>query len=247
MAAEKKQKFTVPSLPKVDIKDLTVEQLEYYHTEKAAIESCIELAKKLEVDEEYIPLASEVPAFDRLMGTDQIERAVVVRDPSRGKNPTLILQEPPGKKLYWATPKLRDDLGWDHLVPVMFDDPIGREIERYLPEVPEMLAGSAKREGVIRRGDAVLAWIDEGIWEARQKHRVTQSYQRINQVANAEQVPIRGGGAHTIGDGLQPEGRPRQGFAPGTRSGRDVAESEGGAPAHGHTSKSHVPGAGEKF
>jgi len=247
MAADKKQKFTVPSLPSVDIKDLTVDQLEFYNEEKSAIEACITLAKKLEADEEYIPLASEVPAFDRLMGTDQIEKAVVVRDPSRGKNPTLILREPPGKKLYWATPKLRDDLGWDHLVPVTYNDPIGREIDRYLAEVPEMLAGSEKREGVIRRGDAVLAWIDEGIWEARQKHRVDASYQRVNDAVSAKQQSIRGGGAVTIGDGLVNQPRPRKGFVPSTRSGRDVAESEGSAPAHGHASKSHIPGAGEKF
>ena len=242
-------KYKLPELPKVDINTLTTEQLEFYNQEKALIEQCIELAKKLDVDGNYIPLASEEPAYDRLMGTDTVARAVVVRDPSKGKTPTKILRHPPGRRLYWSTPALREQTGWDELHPVQYNDPIGREIEKYISEVPEMLRGSQKREGYIRRGDAVLAWVDEGIYVARQNEREDKSYSRIRDAAAHENINLSAGRAHTIGEGLQDEVRPRQGFVPGNKSGRDAAADAESpvTPNRGETRRRILPGAGDTF
>jgi hypothetical protein len=245
---QKKEKpaFEIPELPKVDLDTLTPEQLAFYKEEKEMIELCVQLAGKLEKDPKYIPLASEEPAFDRLMGTDKIEAASVIRDPSRGRAPTKILCHPPGKRLYWSTPRLRDETGWNNLHPVTYEDPIGREIMRYVPEVPKMLEGSQKREGYIRRGDAVLAWIEEGIWKARQQQREDRSFQRVEEVAQHENVSANG--AKTYGEGLRDEPRPMRGFIPGKRSGRQAAEAHSeDAPNQGEVRKRILPGAGEKF
>jgi len=246
MADQKPQKYKLPEMPDVDIDTLTPDQLALYHSEKVLYEECLLLVPKLDEDPDYVPLASEMPAFDRLMGTDKIASAKVVRDPTLGKNPLNIICHPPGKRLYWANPRLRDEMGWNNLHPVKFDDFIGREIEKYVPNVPEKLAGSQKRDGLVRRGDAVLSWIDFGIWQSRQDDRTRMANQHIQEAADQENRAIRRGG-QTFGEGLQDQERPARGFAPSTVSGREAAEREGRAPRDGHLRKRLLPGAGERY
>jgi hypothetical protein len=52
---------------------------------------------------------------------------------------------------------------------VRYDDAIGRELHLYINDPPSRMEGMVDIGQVVRRGDVVLAWIDEGIFDARIK------------------------------------------------------------------------------
>lgn len=98
---------------------------------------------------------------------EEIQRAQVVRDPWSGRNALKILRHPPGKRLQWISPNYRERRGMRGWEAVRYDDAIGRELDLYITDPPSRMEGLIDLGSVVRRGDVVLAWIDEGIFQAR--------------------------------------------------------------------------------
>jgi len=140
---------------------------------------------------------------------EEVARAEVLRDPFDSTNALKILSNPPGKVLRWlslAYREMRLMRGWQ---PVCYDDPIGRELHLYIGEPPARMVGSAKLDNVVRRGDVFLAWIDRGIWQARQNKREVEAKRRIAGHVTKEQKPI-GKYAKTTDPGLAIDANPYQ-------------------------------------
>jgi hypothetical protein len=108
--------------------------------------------------------------------------------------------------------------GW---TAVQHDDAIGRELHLYVTDPPSRMEGSAKQDNIVRRGDAILGWIDEGIWLARQNRRVDKSNRALMKDKTQQQFGPNG---RTYGDGVSDDPRPRERSAPGFISPKRLAE-----------------------
>lgn len=94
----------------------------------------------------------------------------ISEDPFAAHNPHKFLKHPAGFHLGWKNPVYREShRGWRGWRAVEFDDPIGRSLSLYLPEVPHKMSHAL--DNYVRRGDSVLCVLEEGIWNARQKER----------------------------------------------------------------------------
>lgn len=145
-------------------------------------------------------------------GTYRGPEPKVYHDPFDTQNPHKILHHPEGKVLSWKNPNYRQQRGWRGWEPVTWDSEIGREISKYIPDPPAKMEGSSKQDNHVRRGtDSVLAVIDEEIWLARQQKRKNKAL-RKQLAANARSNRALGPGVMTTGDGVQPDGNPRQGL-----------------------------------
>jgi hypothetical protein len=172
-----------------------------------------ELEAKREAAQPAAPTESTpLPGDDRLASEateDEVARAEILRDPFDTRNALKILADPPGKKLRWISVQYREMRNMKGWTVVRYDDPIGREIHRYIGEPPSRMLGTSEADSVIRRGDVVLAWIDRGIWEARQRRREAEANRKISSHTTRVQRPIGQFGA-TTGDGLQHDANPYQ-------------------------------------
>jgi hypothetical protein len=169
-----------------------------------AAELTIEVKKQINSD--YQPLASEIDG-------DAIASLSMLYDPSAGFTPVDFIAHPPGYKLYWADERLREERGWNQLVPVTFDDPIGRELSRYLPDPPKKFAATQKRDNRVRRGDAVLAAIPIGIWDQRQLRRTEKAARGVEASKNSQPISSNGKSVGRVeGQGISHTPRPRRGF-----------------------------------
>ncbi len=157
---------------------------------------------------------------------EEIERAQVVRDPWAGRNALQILKHPPGKRLQWISPEYRKRRGMRGWAAVQHDDAIGRELHLYINDPPSRMEGLADIGTVVRRGDVVLAWIDEGIFRARLRQGQDKANRRLADGATRGNSPI-GKHGRTIGQGLSDDADSkyrRAKPAPGFISPRRLAE-----------------------
>lgn len=158
------------------------------------------------------PVESTPLPGDRLASQateEEVARAEVLRDPFDSTNALKILANPPGKMLRWLSLAYRDlrlMRGWQ---AVRYDDAIGRELHLYIGEPPARMVGTAALDNVVRRGDVFLAWIDRGIWLARQHAREAEAKRRIAGHVTKEQKPI-GKYAKTTDAGLAADANPYQ-------------------------------------
>lgn len=174
-------------------------------------------AAELEAQAEAVKPAAPIestplPCDDRLASDatdDEVARAEILRDPYDTRNALKILADPPGKKLRWISIQYREMRNMKGWTPVRYDDPIGREIHRYIGEPPSRMLGSSEMDAVVRRGDVVLAWIDAGIWKARQLKREAEANRKISAHTTRVQRPIGQFGA-TTDAGLQRDDNPYQ-------------------------------------
>jgi hypothetical protein len=176
-------------------------------TNQAQLEAEVEAAKPPAPTD-----STPLPSDERLASEateDEVARAQILRDPFDTKNALKILTDPPGKKLRWLSVvyrEMRNMKGWQ---PVRYDDPIGREIHKYIGEPPSRMFGSAEQDALVRRGDVFLAWIDEGIWLERQRKRSAEASRKISphQTKVQNQIGLHG---VTTDPGLQQDANPYQ-------------------------------------
>lgn len=172
-------------------------ELDKLQTEKSEIEA--QLTPTLPSDGRKASEATE----------EEIQRAQVLRDPWDVTNALKILRNPPGKVLRWISPALRSQgrgmRGW---TPVRYDDPIGQELDLYIPDPPNKMAGMVDLDDVVRRGDVVLCWLDEGIYR---KRRIASDQKTNRHLYQAAQHKNRAFGKHgsSYGDGLQDDDDPQ--------------------------------------
>lgn len=173
--------------------------------------------------DESIPLPEDRKASEST--ADEVERALVVRDPWAGRNALQILRHPPGKRLRWISPTGREGRGMRGYTAVRYDDAIGRELDLYIVEPPSRMEGLTEIGAVVRRGDVVLAWIDEGIAVSRERD-VRLRTSRGTRTAMARGQKEFGPHGRSIGDGLEDDPDPsyRQRPAPGFVSPKRAAD-----------------------
>jgi hypothetical protein len=139
---------------------------------------------------------------------EEIERAQVLRDPWDVTNALRILSNPPGKVLRWISPAYRAQgrgmRGW---TAVRYDDPIGRELDLYIPDPPSRMEGMVKLDNVVRRGDVVLCWIDEGVYARRRQKNFDKSNRHLADAAQHKNKSFGKFGS-TYGDGLRDDDEP---------------------------------------
>jgi hypothetical protein len=180
------------------------ENLEARLAELKAVEA--DLKEKVKAQQPEAPKESTPLPEDRSASQateEEVARAQILRDPFDSRNSLKILRDPPGKKLRWLSIKYREIRNMRGWTPVYFDDAIGRELGRYIGEVPpKRMDGNANIDNVVRRGDVFLAWIDEGIWHARQMRRTERASQRMAPHRSKLQKTFSEH-ASTFGDGLQ--------------------------------------------
>ena len=155
---------------------------------------------------------------------EEIARAQVLRDPWDTTNALKILAEPPGKVLRWISPAYRANgrgmRGW---TPVRYDDAIGRELDLYIPDPPSRMQGMVDLGDVVRRGDVILCWLDEGIYRKRRHKNDSKTNDKLRAAAGHKNKPFGKHGS-TYGAGLRDdedpdfrEPRPAPGFVSKTR------------------------------
>jgi hypothetical protein len=154
---------------------------------------------------------------------EEIERAKVVRDPWAGQNAMKILVHPPGKHLQWISPDYRERRGMRGWTAVRYDDAIGRELHRYVTDPPSRMEGLVELGSVVRRGDVVLAWIDEGIFQSRILKGQEKANRNLRKGAGRGNQRIGEHGQSTD-DGLRDDSNPRYRTRPGTVSPRRLEE-----------------------
>lgn len=162
------------------------------------------------------------------MATDEeIAKAQVIRDPWSGQDALKILRHPPGKHLQWICPNYRERRGMRGWNPVRYDDAIGRELDKYITEPPSRMEGLIELGDVVRRGDVVLAWIDEGIYNARIQQGRAKAHRAItsNAARGNKKFGMHG---QSVGDGLQDDQDPgfRRRYRKGLITPRTRAEYE---------------------
>ena len=175
-------------------------------------------------------LNPSLPADGRLASQateEEIQRARVLRDPWDVTNALQILRNPPGKVLRWISPAYRQQgrgmRGW---TPVRYDDPIGREIELYIPDPPSRMEGMVEIDDVVRRGDVVLCWLDEGIANVRRRQNFDKTNHNLVKAAQHKDKSFGKYGS-TYGEGLRDDDDPKhreERPAPGMISKERLAE-----------------------
>ena len=158
---------------------------------------------------------------------EEVERAMVLRDPWDVTNALRILSNPPGKVLRWISPAYRAQgrgmRGW---IPVRYDDAIGRELDLYIPDPPSKMEGMVALDDVVRRGDVVLCWLDEGVYTRRRQKNFDKTNRHLQQAAQHRNKTFGKHGS-TYGEGLQDDDEPQfreKRTAPGMVSKQRLAE-----------------------
>jgi hypothetical protein len=143
------------------------------------------------------------------MTEEEVERALVLRDPWDITNALKILSNPKGKVLRWISPQYRAQgrgmRGW---IPVRYDDAIGRELDLYIPDPPSRMEGMVELDDVVRRGDVVLCWIDAGVFARRRQKNFDKANRHLIQAAQHKQRTFGKHGS-TYGEGLQDDDEPQ--------------------------------------
>ena len=162
--------------------------------------------------EEILKAQADVQAYD-------LEAPQVAVDPWRHKDPTRILEHPPGFRLRWCNAKHRYKRGWEGWAPIRRDEELGVAIEKgmFIPQAPPRLTGYNEQDHFFRLGaDLVLCKLPVGIWNAR-KNNLDRKNQAAAAAAKMRENRELAPGVETIGDGLTadlPPRRPLRGFAP---------------------------------
>lgn len=158
----------------------------------------------------------------------RVKEGQVLRDPFSTQNPHQIRKHPPGKRLHWCNPAVRDRRGWRGWVPVRYDDEIGKNLGLYITDPPTRMEGVAGIDGYVRRGsDSILCVIDEEIWLSRQINREAKQRKRVDphRKGGGDRV-LRDGTVMIDGGGLEDSKRPPGGFRfrhEGSRGRSDLA------------------------
>lgn len=166
-------------------------------------------SEKSEIEQQLTPT---LPADGRKASEateEEIQRARVLRDPWDITNALKILKNPPGKILRWISPAYRAQgrgmRGW---TAVRYDDPIGRELDLYIPDPPNRMLGMVELDDVVRRGDVVLCWLDEGVY-ARRRHKNNEKANRHLVDAAQHKNKAFGKYGSSYGEGLQDDPDPQ--------------------------------------
>lgn len=175
--------------------------------------------------------------------SSEIERAQVLRDPWAGQDALEILRHPPGKRLQWISPQYRERRGMRGWEPVRHDDAIGRELHLYINDPPSRMEGMAQLTEVVRRGDVVLAWIDEGIYQSRRDTSLRKANRNLNQATQRGNQPV-GKFGRTTDEGLRddPDSKYRYKPRPGMVSPRTGADYRNQAKGTVHDDRIAVEG-----
>lgn len=152
-----------------------IAQLEKDNLAKAKLlEEASELISQYE---DQIALGADTPALDATTAPTKdapsSERSLrepeLLSDPYSRHNPHQPVSHPAGKRLSWKNAKYRASRGWEGWVKVEWDDDIGKNLHRYLNEVPDRMDGAV--DNYVRRGDVILCWLPEVYYLSRQKAR----------------------------------------------------------------------------
>jgi hypothetical protein len=152
-------------------------------------------------------------------GEEEVE---VLYDPYEGQNAFAIRGEiepndefPYGQVLSWKSPTMRNARQWRGWIPLEYGDQYtgkdGELLTNYIAEPPPMLAGPARIDNYVRRGDVVLSRLDKRIWDSRQRMRVLKQQERQGLLKD-KRIKVLAGGVALTGDGLQESERPAGGF-----------------------------------
>jgi len=132
-------------------------------------ESTSRIAK---LDEKVQQVLDMLPEEDEQ--SPKIQDMAVIIDPFENQDPHVFLAEPPGLKLGWLNPVLREQhTGWRGWVAVSYDDPIGMELDKYMLDPPHRVAHSV--DNLVRRGDVVLAVLPIELWEKRRQEAAAKA------------------------------------------------------------------------
>ena len=135
----------------------------------------------------------------------------MIRDPYAQLHPHKIISHPEGKILSWKGEAYRAKRGWRGWSAVQHDDEIGRELSKYLADPPTKMEGTDERDNYVRRGDSILSWIDEDIWNARQQARTDKDRQRTGAVTDSRNRQLMPG-VTTFGEGVKTDLIPKKGL-----------------------------------
>lgn len=135
----------------------------------------------------------------------------MIRDPFAQLHPHKIISHPEGKILSWKGEAYRAKRGWRGWNAVQHDDEIGRELKKYLADPPTKMEGTDERDNYVRRGDSILSWIDEDIWNARQQARTDKDRQRTGAASSKQNRQLMPG-VVTTGEGVKIDSIPKKGL-----------------------------------
>lgn len=93
----------------------------------------------------------------------------ITSDPFDPKNPFRIIDHPEDWQLSWRNPDYRNRRGWMGWIKVEWDDDIGRDLHKYLNEVPERM--EAAIDNYVRRGDTILCKLQKRYYKEREARR----------------------------------------------------------------------------
>lgn len=95
----------------------------------------------------------------------------VLRDPWKDKDPLKIKAHPENFRLRWCNEKYRSHKGWEGWTPVQWDEEIGKNLNKYLIDIPPRFEGMAHFDSYVRMGaDAILCKLPVEYWLARKEH-----------------------------------------------------------------------------
>lgn len=108
------------------------------------------------------------------VGSPELREPELMYDPFDAQNPHKFLRHPQGMHLGWINPVYRDrHRTWRGWTPVEYTDDIGRTLDRYLQDPPRRMEHAV--DNFVRRGDAMLCWLPENIWQFRQNKRIERA------------------------------------------------------------------------
>lgn len=169
---------------------------------------------------DYASLEDRLAAMENLINKQVAEGNYAGPEPEMfhdpfdlGVNPHFIKKHPPGKRLSWKNPKIRNGTrGWRGWVPVEYDDEYGLQLSDFIADPPAKMEGSAQQDNYVRRGtDSILCWIHEEIYMARQAKRESKALHK-QAAANNNRNQVLGVGVETFGEGVTVEGQAPGGF-----------------------------------
>lgn len=144
-----------------------------------------------------------------------LKEGTVISDPFSTQNPVSFKKHPPGLRLSWCNPIIRNQIGWNGWKPVTYDSDVGELLDEYLAAPPARLEGAADQDNYVRRGKtSILCTLDEGIFLYRQLATERKSAERMARQEGGNTVDyVRADGSVVIsGEGLVPQERPQGGF-----------------------------------
>lgn len=143
-----------------------------------------------------------------------LKEGTVISDPYSSQSPVTFKAHPPGFRLSWCNPRIRNQIGWNGWTPVTYDSEIGENLDLYLNAVPARLEGVSAQDNYVRRGStSILCFLPEGVWLHRQME--VERKGRARQHLDADSgTDIRNPDGSVIisGEGLVSQERPDGGF-----------------------------------